>query len=291
MRSQFRNRFEYLLLLAFAFPLKLLPRTLRGAVGAGLGQLVYSIGIRRDVTIANLKRAFPTLPERALKALCARVYKHFGRVAVSFVALSKLSREDEGRWIFIEGWDVLESALKGGKGCITVSGHLGNWEIMGCMVARCGFPATFVVASQSNDLVEAYIDRARIKAGVEIIKKRDALRGVLTALKNNRLVAMLIDQDAHEEGAFVPFFGELASTPRGPAVFHLRTGAPLVFVESHRLPGEKYLIRYSRFDTTPYPDADALTAALTARLEQAIRETPEQWFWMHRRWKTRPPAF
>jgi KDO2-lipid IV(A) lauroyltransferase len=113
---------------------------------------------------------------------------------------------------------------------------------------------------------------------------------VLSALKRNRCVALLIDQDAHEDGAFVPFFGRPASTPRGPAVFHLRTGAPLVFARSIRLPGERYRIHCTRLNTDGITDPDRITALMTEELEAAIRETPEQWFWMHRRWKTLPPV-
>lgn len=157
-------------------------------------------------------------------------------------------------------------------------------------MARSGYPVTFVVTTQTNKLVEQFMDRQRAAAGVEIVKRADAVRGVLSALKRNRLVALLIDQDAHEEGAFVPFFGRPASTPRGPAVFHLRTGSPLIFVRSARLPGERYRLQFSRVDTGGITDADVLTAKMTELLETAIRETPEQWFWMHRRWKTLPPA-
>jgi len=159
---------------------------------------------------------------------------------------------------------------------------------MGALCARLGYPVSFVVASQSNRRVEELMDRIRQSAGVEIIKRRDAIRGVVSALKRGRLVAMLIDQDAHEDGTFAPFFGIPASTPRGPAVFHLRTQAPLIFAQCVRLPGERYRIDLERFDTASCTDPDELTARMSARLEAAVRKTPEQWFWMHRRWKTRP---
>jgi Kdo2-lipid IVA lauroyltransferase/acyltransferase len=290
VRTPVSNRLEYLATVLIAAYLRLWPRRWRSAFGAWLGQLVYIIGIRRQVTHDNLQAAFPDLPERAIRTVTARVFRHFGRVATSFVSLSSLRKDDVGKWIFVEGWEVLTKALDEGKGAITVSGHLGNWEIMGCLVSRCGFPSTFVVASQSNPLVEELIDRYRIAAGVEIVKKRDAIRGVMTALKRNRLVAMLIDQDAHEDGVFVPFFGRPASTPRGPAVFHVRTGAPIIFVTCIRLPGDRYRIRFDRFDSQGETDPDIITARLSERLEQAVRETPEQWLWMHRRWKTSPSA-
>ncbi len=270
--------------------LRALPRKWRGAVGAGFGQVIYSIGIRRTVTKQNLADSFPGVPPKGVSTVASQVYRHFGRMASSLSALSKLESEDVGDWIYCDTFSVLTEALKEGKGCLVFSGHLGNWELMGAITARCGIPVTFVVTTQRNKKIEKMMDDIRRSVDIEIVKRKDATRGVLSALKRNRCVALLIDQDAHEDGAFVPFFGRLASTPRGPAVFHLRTGAPLVFAHSIRLPGERYRINLTRFDTQGVENADELIAAMTARLEAAIRETPEQWFWMHRRWKTRPPA-
>jgi KDO2-lipid IV(A) lauroyltransferase len=100
-----------------------------------------------------------------------------------------------------------------------------------------------------------------------------------------------MDQDAHEAGVFVPFFGRLASTPKGAAIFHLKTGSPLILATSRRISRERYVIHLEELDTTALEprNAESITALATRRLEAAIRETPEQWFWMHRRWKTRPP--
>lgn len=260
-------------------------------VGLALGQLVYSCGIRTRVTHENLQQAFPTLPPHAVRTLAARTYRHFGSVATSLSILHKLPASAVGNWIYLDSVAVLTAALQEGKGCLVVSGHLGNWELMGAIVARLGLPVTFVVTTQTNKQIEKMVDDIRRKAGIEIVKRSEAIRGVLSALKRNRCVALLIDQDAHEDGVFVPFFGRLASTPRGPAVFHLRTGAPLVFANCVRLPGERYRIDLTHINTFGIANPDELTAHMTVRLEEAIRETPEQWFWMHRRWKTPPPGF
>lgn len=269
--------------------MRIVPRRIRGWIGASLGQAVYLIGIRRSVVCENLRAAFPGIPEAGVRKTAAGVYRHFGTLATSLVELPRLDESALNSWIFTENGDVLDEALAEGRGCIMVSGHMGNWEIGGCLAAARGIPTTFVVTTQRNKLIEAKFDRYREASGAEIVKRRVATRGVLSALKRKRLVAILIDQDAHEDGAFVPFFGRLASTPRGPAVLHLRTGAPLVFGYSLRLPGERYRLHYERIDTTGITDADELTALLTQKLETAIRIRPEQWFWMHRRWKTRPP--
>ena len=258
-------------------------------IGQFLGQIIYYLGIRRKVTAENLRQAFPGLPAKALSTVAARVYRHFGSVATSLAIVPKLTRNDANKWIYFNTFEVLSDAHKEGKGCLVFSGHLGNWELMGAITSALGLPVSFVVTTQRNKQVEALVDNIRRKAGIEIIKRREAVRGVLSALKRNRCVAILIDQDAHEEGAFVPFFGRLASTPRGPAVLHLRTGAPLIFAHSVRLPGERYRIQCTRVDSSGVSDPDLLTAKMAAMLEAAIRETPEQWFWMHRRWKTLPP--
>lgn len=290
MRSRLSHRFEYFATVILGLALACLPRQARGVLGAGLGQLAYFIGIRHKVTLDNLRQAFPALPPGGLREMAARTYRHFGRVATGFASIPRLKATDLGRWVHIEGLETLRQVLSEGKGGIIYSGHFGNWEIMGAIVARLGLPVSFVVARQSNRHVEELIDRYRQSAGIEIVKRAQTVRGVLTALQRNRLVAMMIDQDAHEDGAFVPFFGRPASTPRGPAVFHLRTGSPLIFAYCVRISRERYRIRVARTNTSAFKNADELTAHMTAQLEAAIRETPEQWFWMHRRWKTRPPA-
>jgi KDO2-lipid IV(A) lauroyltransferase len=262
---------------------------MRGWIGMGLGQLTYFIGIRRKIVTENLQAAFPSMPPEAIRETSRKVFRHLGCVATSIAGLPTLSKSALNSWIFVENGEVLDAAIAEGKGCIMVSGHIGNWEIGGCMASVGGTPTSYVVTSQRNKLIEAKLNRYREACGIEIIQRRVAARGVLSALRHGRLVAILIDQDAHEDGAFVPFFGRPASTPRGPAVFHLRTGAPLIFGYATRLPGERFLLHYERIDTTGITDTDELTALLTQKLEAAIRIRPEQWFWMHRRWKTAPP--
>ena len=288
--SSIPHRLQYHLSTLILALFRWLPRRLRASVGIFLGQVIYYLGIRRSVTEKNLAAAFPSLPAKGVRNTARRTFRHFGSVAASLSVIPQLKPTDEGKWIYANEFSVLKEALQEGRGCLVFSGHLGNWELMGAMASVCSIPATFVVTTQRNKRVEGMVNNIRRSAGIEIVKRREAARGVLSALKRNRCVALLIDQDAHEDGAFVPFFGRLASTPRGPAVFHLRTGAPLVFASCVRLPGERYRIDFDRLNTRGITDPDKLTALMTARLEQAIRETPDQWFWMHRRWKTRPPA-
>jgi KDO2-lipid IV(A) lauroyltransferase len=198
------------------------------------------------------------------------------------------------RWMDTEELSVIEEALRENKGVIFASGHFGNWEWLGGALSVKGWAMTYVVTAQSNPFADRWLSDMRRSLGAEIVYKKDAVRGVIRALKNNRVIAMLNDQDAHESGVFVPFFGRLASTPRGVAVFHLKTGCPVVFGKTIARKDGKYQIHLERlrFDNLTgnrEQDEYLIMTKITARLEEEIRHNPEQWLWLHRRWKTKPP--
>ena len=161
-------------------------------------------------------------------------------------------------------------------------------------MSRIGYPVTYVVTDQTNPLVDEWLVRMRRSAGIEIVRRDEAARGVLSALKRNRTVAMLCDQDAGGTGVFVPFFGRPASTPRGPALFHLRTGTPIIFVAAPLEPNGKYVVTFEEMQFTGLSgdrenDEKMITEQITRRLETEVRRRPEQWLWLHRRWKSSPP--
>lgn len=292
--SRWRHSVEEYALQILAFFLRVLPRSVSLMVGEGIGSLVYLAGIRRRVTQENLAQAYPEFSAQQVGRIARACYRHFGALLAEFARLSLLRFQNVAELVDVEGWDVLDAALSRGKGGIVVSGHLGNWELMGASAAARGYPVSYVVTGQENPRVERLMDRMRESAGVRIIRRKDAVKGVLKALKENQLVAILSDQDAHEAGAFVPFFGRLASTPKGAATFALRTGANLIFAESYRRGRDRLKVTYELISRDDLPDDQdgavcELTRRFTVRLEEAIRRHPEQWFWMHRRWKTHPP--
>lgn len=202
-----------------------------------------------------------------------------------------MTPEFVNRWVDFSRRAVLDDALSRGKGVMVVSGHFGNWEWMGGGLALSGLSSVYVVETQSNKLVEGWLDRMRQSVGVEVVPIRKAARGLFTALRHNKVVAIMCDQDAGDAGVFVPFFGRLASTPQGPALFHLRTGAPIIFTAS---PRDKDGIYRVIFEEMTFPDltgdrtrdVEIIMAQITARLEEEIRRHPEQWLWLHRRWKS-----
>jgi KDO2-lipid IV(A) lauroyltransferase len=194
-----------------------------------------------------------------------------------------------------EDWPKLQAALEMGRGVILVTGHYGNWEIAAAAVAARGVPIAAIVRRQGNRLVDARLDGLRRHLGVETIYQSDAPSRVPRVLRKGGVVGIVGDQDARRAGLFVPFFGRPASTHRGPALFALKLRAPVFACVARRLPGAvgRYVVAGEQIDPprTGELEADvrALTAALAARLEAEIREAPEQYFWFHRRWKSKPP--
>ena len=197
----------------------------------------------------------------------------------------------------VRGLEHLERALAGGRGAILLSGHVGNIELYGAFLAQRA-PVDFVVRALSNPRVEALLSRQRTAAGVGQISAAIGTRRVYRALRENRCVAMLADQDARRHGVFMPFLGTPASTALGPARIALATRAPIVTGFGFRRPDGRHELEVQpplgddpdAGDPRAPGAAERLTALHVARLERWVRARPESWFWLHRRWKTAPPA-
>jgi KDO2-lipid IV(A) lauroyltransferase len=181
-----------------------------------------------------------------------------------------------------------------GKGVILMTGHLGNWEIGAAGFTTRGVPFDAVAKSMENSRFGDELMKARKGVGMGVINVDEAPTGVMDALRAGRAVAILADQNAHRGGIYVPFFGKLASTARGPALFALRSGAPMMLAIPLRDPGPspKYTVNIEpiEFEASGNRKADieGLTIAHTRALERAIRRAPDQYFWHHKRWKKRP---
>lgn len=268
-----------------------------GRVGEWLGALGYRpLGIRRAVVERQVRAAFPGLAEAEVLRIARASYAHLGRTSIEAALISALSPE-QVRAMFerVEGADVLAAARAEGKGVLLVSGHLGNWELAGAFVAASGVPIEAVARGMENPLFDRYITRTRHDLGMTVIHDADAVRRVPRAMREGKAVAMLVDQGAVGlASTWVPFFGRYAKTPRGPAVFALRLGAPVVFATALRQPNGKYVMYYERVPVQPTgdreADVDRIVMDYTATLERWIRRAPEQYFWHHRRWKHQRPG-
>lgn len=295
IRHSAAHRVEYGLARTLEAAVSALPERAADGVGRRVGRAVYALGIRRGVAEENLRLAFPERREEWIHATARAAYEHLGREAAAILRLARLDRQAIVARTVPVGWDALEDALALGKGVMLVTGHYGNWEIAAATVASRGVPIAAIVRRQGNLLVDARLNELRARLGVEIVPQREAPSRVPRLLRRNAVIGIVGDQDARRAGVFVPFFGRPASTHRGPALFALRLGAAVFSCVARRLPGPA--VRYEvSGQNVPVPrtgdleaDVTALTAELAARLEGEIRKAPEQYFWFHRRWKTRPP--
>jgi len=275
---------------------QLLPRRLALACGRGLGGLVYLLdGRHRRVALANVAIAFPQASPGEAKAIVRRCYQFFGAYILDMLSL--LNRGlDPARFDDFEfaGVEHREAAYAKGKGAIFFSGHYGPWEMMALAHGWQGYPVGVVVRELDNPYLEALLHRFRTTTGNFIIEKTQAFRPMLKAMRENKGLAILIDQnESSKNRLFVDFFGCPAATTPAVALLKMKTDAALIPVISLPLPGNRYRFTYlPEVEINRSGDRDrdilAYTQACSTVLEEQIRAHPEYWLWMHRRWKTRP---
>ncbi len=274
--------------LAFAW----LPPRVGLWVGARLGDLAWAaLPGRRAVALENLERALGAETSAADRARIGRAsFRHLGMNLVEacvffFRPPAKLLSRVE-----VRGIDHVVGAAKLGHGVLALTAHLGNWELLAASAARQPVPMSAVVRPLDDPLLNGILMRFRARAGFEVIAKRNALPDIRDALRRGRMIGVLLDQNAsRREGVFAPFFGVPASTSRGLALIALRTGAPVVPGFIRREGTGRHVVEF--LPRVPPPadgDPVAFTRAFNDTIEAAIRRVPEQWFWLHRRWKSRP---
>jgi len=296
-RPTFAHRAEYAALRGAVAAMERLSFTRAGSIGERIGALGYwPIGIRRAVVERQLAAAFPERDAADIQRIARAAYGHLGRTAIETAVLpSYTATEIVGLFEGVEGWSIVEERLARGKGLILVTGHLGNWELGGAYLAARGLPIDAVARHMANPLFDRYLTSTRQRIGMTVVHDEDAVRRVPRSLRTARAVAFLVDQGAVGlASAWVPFFGRFAKTPRGPAVFALRLGSPIVFGVALRQPSGRYRLTFEALDAVDTgereADVDAIVANYTATLEKWVRRAPEQYLWHHRRWKHQRPG-
>ncbi len=285
---------------ALAFRLLLLvarwvPRSFLLSIGSVGGHLGYLLdGRHRRIALENLRLIYgrDLEPSRA-RRMARGCWRHFGRITCDTLCFPRFDRRAVGRLVHYEGLEHIRGAYAKGRGVLLFSGHFGHWELTALMQGFLDLPLVLVTRPLDNPLLEKILARLRGFSGNRIVHKRNAVREMLTALRSKLGVAIVLDQDARRDGVFVPFLGRLASTTPTLALLALRTGAAVVPTYSVPRPDGSYTIVYEpevRVDSTGDREADVrrITAVCTQHIERWIREHPELWLWMHRRWKTRP---
>lgn len=297
MASRLRQKLDLGLLMALYGLARPLPLGWLRAFGRGLGDFAWKVvGYRRAVVLDNLTHAFGDERSPAeIRDLARAFYRNLGMTLMEFLAFPRFDREDIRRMVRLENPEHLETIVEMGKGALLVSGHFGNWEFYGARIAGEDVPVSFMIKPQSNREVDRIQNRIRHRAGIGTIRAGTQVKQMVRALRNRELVAMLADQDAGPDGYFTGFLGRTASVFRGPAHFAWKLDIPILPGFIFRQPDGNHVGRLlppiipdSRW--TAQEAMEQLTRANVALLEAAIREAPEQYFWVHRRWKTQPPV-
>lgn len=256
--------------------------------GRSIGELIWLAGKRRrHVAVDNLGYAFPEMSVAERTDLAHRSALHFGQSVVDFMCADQWTRESIEASTTIVGREHLDEALAGGNGVLLITGHLGNWERLSAYVSLCGIDLTVIIRDANQEGVNDLVNSMRRASGTKVIPRGDAARPILNILKRNAMVGIIPDQNSEE--AFIPFFGQPAGTVLGPGVIRERTGAAV-------LPGSCFHLGEGRFELKFYPllqpvevedgkKGEGTMLAIHHWLEGVIREHPEQWLWMHDRWR------
>jgi KDO2-lipid IV(A) lauroyltransferase len=230
-----------------------------------------------------------------LREIAHKFYLNLGITLFEFLEFPTLKPADLLTRVRVQGVEHLEQCRRQNQGAIVVSGHFGNWELLAANCAALGFPVSVMVKSQSNPYVDRLQNRIREQVGLKIIRQGTAARQLVHALRDREFVGILGDQDAGNQGEFVTFLGRPASVFRGPAYFAYRTGCPLLTAAIFRQSDGTHLVKFNPpLKVDPSWDEPTAIRELTRRhtreLEDFIRQAPEFYFWVHRRWKTQPPG-
>jgi KDO2-lipid IV(A) lauroyltransferase len=289
-RSAIRNAAEYGAAVVALKTLEWAPTALAYGIARIYARLLDGALPRlRQVACRNLSLALPELGAARHREIVDGVFRSIARVLVAFAKFPAIRRQNVTGWIRCEGLEYVEQALQQGRGVLFATAHLGNWELSAYAYALLAAPMQVVVRPLDNPPIDALVERRRALSGNRTIGKREYARAILKALAANQAVGILVDQNsAADAGVFVDFFGVKACAGVGFAKLAARSGAAVipgfaVWEESEK----RYVLRFR----PPVPmtgDAARDTQAVQSELEQAIREHPEQWLWIHRRWKTRP---
>lgn len=270
----------------------LLPHRLAVGLGEWLGRLWYALdGRHRRVAKANLVNAYPEWPHAQVCWMARQVFVHVARVLVDFLRLPRFADPDyRARWVSVVGEEHLRNAHARGNGVILLSAHWGNWELMGLVCAVLGFQVSAIARKAGPRGVTRFIDELRGVTGMRVLDKMQAARPTLAALKAGECVGILVDQNDAVTGVPATFFGRACATTPALASFALKTGAAVVPAMCPLGPDGRYEARFDEPIEPPQTgdaerDVAELTQRVTTTIERCVRARPEQWFWVHRRWK------
>lgn len=283
---------EFFFFALFCFVARLFP--LRGAqrFGKALGTMAFPLmKWRRTIAFENLQSAFPEKSEAELISIGLGTFQNLGITLAEFLWFPRLTEEKIKRLVKFENLDLVHQKLAQNKGLILMSGHFGNWELLGLALALIvKHPITLIIQPQLNPFVNQEINQLRCLLGNRVVPMKNCMREVFSQLKSGRIVGILADQSGPRDGLYVEFFNRFTSICRGPAFFALQTGAPILIgymIRQHDLTYQCKIQELQSNDLHGYTDEnlEELTRRHVRLLETSIRQYPDHWLWTHRRWK------
>lgn len=286
-----RGRIVYRILAGLSFLVQRLPLRLARACGAALGEVAFH-AVRRERALAmrNLAQAFPDWPARQRKRTTRAMFHHLGRIVFEMLWLPRFDAATRERTTELVGVEQFRALMARGRGAIAITAHHGNWEWAAVCVATLGVDLSALQRERNEADINRFVTELRARHGIRTIDRGStaAAREMIQSLRRGGLLAFLIDQNIRAESAKVPFFGRPALTPLGPAKLAIRTETPIVCIFTE-LRGDRYVLTFhDPIEVTRNDDPIALTAKITAAIEAQIRRAPEQWVWLHDRWRERP---
>ncbi len=296
MPKKMRWALEYTLLCLVFAVANLLPESWLEALGRGLGRFVFRhVGVRRQVVLDNLAHAFPERDVLSLWDLAERIFGNLGMNLFAFFALGRLTPARIRARVRLENTDYLDGLREAGQGALLMTGHFGHWELLGAAVSAYGYPTKYLVRTQSNPWADRLQNKIRERAGLGVIRTDVSVRQLVRQVRDGGYVGVLPDANAGDDGVFVDFLGRTASTPRGLAYFAFKLKCPIIPVFLVRLDDGTHVARFrDPIHADPAWDEETavreLTRVYTDVLSDVVRAHPDHYFWIHRRWKTRPPG-
>jgi KDO2-lipid IV(A) lauroyltransferase len=287
-----KNIIEYILFLSFSKLFKIIGLNFSRKFSFFIAVVFYYlIPIRKNTVLENLRNAFPGYDEKRIKGIAFGNFKSFAITFTEILYMTWMKEEDIKKQVDCVNMDLIKKKYEENKGVILLSAHFGNWEYVAASVAaQLSIPFSVVIKPQRNPSVTDWMNRARTKWNNQIVQLGISIRYTYQTLKDKKIVAMVADQRGSEESTKINFFGRTTSVHTGPAVLALKTGAPILYGIPVRQSDYSYKTVMIEISTDNLPDSqDEKIKEISQRhmtyLEGYIRKYPEQWLWMHKRWK------
>lgn len=295
MKSRLLTWIEYIPIRIILFFVRLLPYRLAVKIGGFLGRFIYYIPSLKKTVNQGLNIAYANeKTPLEIKKTAKNVFIHFGKICFEVMKMLSFKPKHVVRHVEFVNKEQFLKDYNQGKGMILICCHLGNWELLGAGWSHAGIHADVIVRPLDNVLLDKYVERMRESFGMRVIPRKEVFKKGKDTIKQSRALVFLMDQNTVTNPLFVPFFGKEASTVTGPAIFARKYNCPVGFAYSVRINNSLHRLYYEpiEIDRTIDDRKEFIrihTEKFSRYIEEAVRKHPEQWLWLHPRWKTRPP--